>query len=142
MRDLPQKVLPERKGGSCETHWRKYWCSMARTSRTNSGKEIQRDLLSGDSVLSHIGLKRSFNSLRFPVVAAESNDSCTCLRKDFLEKEIGGPFAFSEVVSEELDLLQATQDGLIDPVLQVRLLAEIEEGVHHFILISPPCSTI
>ena len=29
----------------------------------------------------------------------------------------------------------------MDPELQVRLLAEFEEGVHHFILISPPCST-
>ena len=60
-----------------------------------------------------------------------------------MEKEISGSFAFSEVVSEELDLLQATQDGFFDPELQVRLLAEIEEGVHHFILISPPppCST-
>ena len=99
------------------------------------------------------GSNRSLNCLRFAVVAAQSKNECS-LRflhlfagtrrkssiKDFLEKEIGGPSAFSEVVSE-LDLLQATQDGLMDPELQVRLLTEIEEGVHHFILISPPCST-
>ena len=86
------------------------------------------------------------------MVAAQSKNECS-LRflylfagtkrkswiKDFLEKEAGSPFAFSDVVSEELDLLQATQDGFMDPGLQVRLLAEIEEGVRHFILISPPC---
>ena len=55
------------------------------------------------------GLKRTLNSLRFLVVAAQSKNECS-LRflylfvgtwrkpsiKDFLEKEIGGPFAFSE----------------------------------------------
>ena len=75
-------------------------------------------------------------------------DSCTCLgnKAQIFDQGLPGegnrrPIAFSEAVSEELDLLQATQDGLMDPELQVRLLAEIEEGVHHFILISPPCST-
>ena len=46
-------------------------------------------------------------------------DYCICFReqkrkssiKDFLEKEKGGRFVFSEVVSEDLDLLLATQDG-------------------------------
>ena len=84
------------------------------------------------------------------MVAAQSKNKCfvrflylfagikrKSLIKDFLEKEAGSPFAFSEVVSEELDLLQAIQDGLMDPELQVSLLAEIEEGVHHFMLISP-----
>ena len=100
------------------------------------------------------GLKRSLNSLRFPVVAAQSKNECSLRflflfagtkrkssNKDFLENVIGGAFASSEAVSEELDLLQATYDGLIDPELQVRLLAEIEECVHFIHLDLPPCST-
>ena len=100
------------------------------------------------------GLIGSLDSLRFPVVAAQSKNKCA-LRflylfggtrrkssvKDFLKKDICGSFAFSEVVSDKLDLLQETPEGLMDPELQVRLLAEIEEGVHHFIFIFPPCST-
>ena len=80
------------------------------------------------------GVKRSLNSLRFPVVAPQSKNKVLVLvcgtKPHILDEGLNGdgkkrPFAFSEVVSEERDLLQATQDGLMDPELQVTLLSQV-----------------
>ena len=116
------------------------WLAEAPVGRIQ-GEEVQRDLPSGDSVFSRRWLETIIQkspsangcSQRFLYLFAGTKRKSSI--RDFLEKEIGSPFAFSEAGPA----VQATRDGLLDPELQVRLLAEIEEGARHFTSISPPC---
>ena len=86
------------------------------------------------------GLTRSLNSLRFPVVAAQSKNECAqqFLFFFFVEEASAHIRFFSDEIG---GVLQVTQNSVIDPKFLVRLLAEIEKGARSLYLINRPCST-